>query len=136
MDTPLDEATRSAERGPRDAATPAAPTGELVWARRGTAYFARKLNELTDAELDRPSLLPGWSRRHVIAHVGYNARALSRLMRWARTGVETPMYPSPEQRAAEMESGATLPARALRSLLSHSEVHLNVAWRDLPDEAW
>ncbi|ACU97081.1 MAG: maleylpyruvate isomerase family mycothiol-dependent enzyme [Saccharomonospora viridis] len=116
--------------------SPNAPAKELTWARRGTAYFARVLAQLPDSELDRPSLLPGWSRRHVIAHVGYNARALTRLLTWARTGVETPMYASPEQRAAEIESGATLPARALRSLFSHSEVHLNVAWRDLPDEAW
>ncbi|WP_440589840.1 maleylpyruvate isomerase N-terminal domain-containing protein [Pseudarthrobacter phenanthrenivorans] len=37
----------------------------LLQARRGTAFFARKLNELTDADLDGDSLLPGWSRRHV-----------------------------------------------------------------------
>lgn len=116
--------------------SPNAPARELTWARRGTAYFARRLGELADAELDRPSLLPGWSRRHVIAHVGYNARALTRLLAWARTGVETPMYSSAEQRGSEIEAGATLPARALRSLFAHSEVHLNVEWRDLSDAAW
>ncbi|MFI5611653.1 maleylpyruvate isomerase family mycothiol-dependent enzyme [Amycolatopsis sp. NPDC051903] len=116
--------------------SPHAPGRELRWARRGTAYFARKLGELSDAELDRPSLLPGWSRRHVIAHVGYNARALTRLLAWARSGVETPMYSSPRQRAAEIEAGATLPARALRSLFAHAATHLDVEWRDLPDTAW
>ena len=115
---------------------PDAPARELAWARLGTAYFARKLNELTDAELDAPSLLPGWTRRHVVAHVGYNARALTRLVSWARTGVETPMYDSPEQRAAEIERGATLPGRALRSLFEHSEAHLDVEWRDLPGDRW
>lgn len=136
MDTSLDETARSAAREQRNTEPPATPTRELVWARRGTAYFARKLGELTDAELDRPSLLPGWSRRHVIAHVGYNARALSRLMRWAHTGVETPMYPSPEHRDAEIRQGATLPAHALRSLFEHTAAHLDAEWRDLPDTRW
>ena len=40
---------------------------------------------------------PGWSRRHVVAHVGYNARALTRLVEWAKTGIETPMYASADQ---------------------------------------
>ncbi len=115
---------------------PNAPARELAWARRGTAYFARKLNQLTDAELDAPSRQPGWTRRHVVSHVGYNARALTRLLHWARTGVPTPMYSSTEHRNAEIESGATLPARALRSLFKHSEVHLDVEWRDLPADRW
>ncbi|MCK6209550.1 maleylpyruvate isomerase family mycothiol-dependent enzyme [Georgenia sp. EYE_87] len=113
-----------------------APARELAWARTGTAYFARKLNELTDEELYGPSLLPGWTRAHLVAHVGYNARALTRLCEWARTGVETPMYASTTQRNTEIDRGATLPARALRNLFAHAEVHLNVEWRDLTDEQW
>lgn len=108
----------------------------LLQARRGTAFFARKLNELTDAELDGASLLPGWTRRHVVAHVGYNARAIARLMEWAATGVETPMYASPEARNHEIGFGATLSPIALRNLFDHSAMHLNVEWRDLPADAW
>ena len=63
-----------------DQATDPGLQEELLQARRGTAFFARKLNELTDAELDGDSLLPGWTRRHVTAHVGYNARAIARLV--------------------------------------------------------
>ena len=110
--------------------------GGLLQARRGTAFFARKLNELTDAELDGDSLLPGWTRRHVVAHVGYNARAVSRLVEWAATGVETPMYPSVEVRNYEIDFGATLSPIALRNLFDHSAVHLNVEWRDLPADSW
>jgi maleylpyruvate isomerase len=109
---------------------------QLLQARRGTAFFARKLNELTDAELDGGSLLPGWTRRHLVAHVGYNARAIARLIEWAATGVETPMYSSPEARNHEIEFGATLSPIALRHLFDHSAVHLNVEWRDLPADAW
>jgi maleylpyruvate isomerase len=108
----------------------------LLQARRGTAFFARKLNELSDAVLDGGTLLPGWTRRHVMAHVGYNARAIARLIEWAATGTETPMYSSPEARNHEIEFGATLPPIALRHLFDHSAVHLNVEWRDLPADAW
>ncbi|MCO4236444.1 maleylpyruvate isomerase family mycothiol-dependent enzyme [Pseudarthrobacter raffinosi] len=108
----------------------------LLQARRGTAFFARKLNELSDEDLDGPSLLPGWNRRHVTAHIGYNARAIARLIEWAATGTETPMYASPEARDHEISFGATLPPIALRYLFDHSAVHLNVEWRDLPAQAW
>lgn len=119
-----------------DQATDPAVRAGLLLARRGQAYFSRTLNELRNDELDAPSLLPGWTRRHVVAHVGLNARALTRLTHWAATGEETPMYPSPEARDAEIEFAATLPARALRTLSAHAAVHLNVEWRDLPDAAW
>ncbi|PUB26002.1 maleylpyruvate isomerase [Promicromonospora sp. AC04] len=108
----------------------------LLLARRGQAYFSRKLNELRNDRLDAPSLVAGWTRRHVVAHVGLNARALTRLTEWAATGVETPMYASPTQRDEEIEFAATLPARALRNLCAHAAVHLDVEWRDLPEEAW
>lgn len=108
----------------------------LQWARRGSAYFARKLNELPDAEFDAPTALPGWTRRHLVAHVGYNARAIARLVDWAATGVENPMYSSPQARAAEIEEGATLSVPALRALAEHAAVHLDVSWRDLPEDRW
>ncbi|MEP3114634.1 maleylpyruvate isomerase N-terminal domain-containing protein [Nisaea sp.] len=115
---------------------PMAPAEDLILARRGTAYFARKLNELADSDLDAPSLASGWSRRHVVAYIGYHARALTRLADWGRTGVETPMHASTEERDAEIDLGATLPAQALRHLYTHSAVHLNVVWRDLEDAQW
>jgi maleylpyruvate isomerase len=108
----------------------------LLTARRGTAFFARKLSELSYDDLDADSLLPGWSRRHVIAHVGYNARAVARLVEWASTGVETPMYSSPEARNREIEFGATLPPIALQNLFDHSAIHLSVEWRDLTADRW
>ena len=108
----------------------------LLLARRGQAYYSRALSRLSDADFDGPSLLAGWDRRHLIAHVGLNARALTRLVEWAATGVETPMYASATQRAEEIDFSATLPVQALRNLSDHAAIHLTVEWRDLPDEAW
>jgi maleylpyruvate isomerase len=136
----VEEAARDALRARQGAGArydaAAAPARELGWARRGTAYFARLLNDLPDEALPAPSRVPGWTRAHVVAHVGYNARALARLVEWARTGLEMPMYESAEARATEIELGSTLPPRALRNLFNHAEVHLNVEWRDLTDHQW
>lgn len=109
---------------------------DLAAARLGEAAFRRELSRVDDAGFDAPTLLPGWTRRHLVAHVGYNARALSRLVVWADTGVETPMYASPEARNAEIDLGATLSPRALRSLAEHAAIELDVRWRDLPEDRW
>ncbi|MFT4958952.1 MAG: maleylpyruvate isomerase [Paracoccaceae bacterium] len=116
--------------------SPNAPAAELVLVRRGTAYFARKLNALSDTDLDGASSIKGWSRRHVIAHVGYHARAMTRLITWGQTGIETPMYSSKQSLNGEIDLGATLSAHALRHLFQHSQIHLNVLWRDLDDAHW
>lgn len=116
--------------------SPNAPHRELSWARRGTAYFARKLNELSDKDLDGAALVFGWRRRHVIAHVGYQARQLSRLVEAARSGAAEERWPESEPLNEDVDFGSTLPAHALRYLFAHSEVHLNVEWRDLHDDGW
>lgn len=35
-----------------------------------------------------------------------------------------------------LDLAETLPARALRHLASHADIHLNVVWRDLSDAEW
>ncbi|MFX1785396.1 maleylpyruvate isomerase family mycothiol-dependent enzyme [Prescottella equi] len=105
-------------------------------ARDGAAYFAQKLAELSDEEMSGPSLLDGWTRKHLVGHVGYNAAALCRLLDWAATGVETPMYESVEQRGREIDEGATLSAGSLRNLFVERAAQLDEKWRALPDAAW
>nr|WP_222437746.1 maleylpyruvate isomerase family mycothiol-dependent enzyme [Quadrisphaera sp. RL12-1S] len=117
-------------------ATDPAVLADLAAARLGEAAFRRELSRVDDAGFDGPSLMPGWTRRHLVAHVGYNARALSRLVVWADTGVETPMYASPEARNAEIDLGSTLRPQALRSLAEHAAIELDVRWRDLPEDRW
>lgn len=83
------------------------PDTELGWAAQGQTRLEELVERLDD--LTAPSQLPGWTRGHVVTHVARNADALLRLLAWARTGVETPMYPSPEARNAEIEAGAGRP---------------------------
>jgi maleylpyruvate isomerase len=105
---------------------PEAPAEALLLARRATSVFARQLGALGDADLSAPSLHPGRTRAHVVALVGYHARAMAAL---AEGGAPVPAA----DRAAQ---GASLPPHALRHLFAHSAVHLNVVWRDLPGPDW
>lgn len=109
---------------------------DLRVVRDGTTYFLNRLDELDDAQFDQPSLLPGWTRRHVAAHVAYNALALLNLIEWARTGVEKPMYESPAARDAQIEDGVALTPAALRELNATVAAQLDNAWGALTDEAW
>lgn len=108
----------------------------LRWTADGTALFLHTLSGLTDDRLDEPSLLPGWSRRHLLAHVALNAEALTNLVTWARTGVETPMYASPLQRNADIESGATRSPSALREWVPRAAARLDEALSSLTPEQW
>lgn len=83
------------------------PDIALAWAADGQALFERAVAGCSD--LSGPSRLPGWTRGHVVTHVARNAEGLVRLLTWARTGIEEPMYPSMEARAADIEAGAGRP---------------------------
>ena len=108
----------------------------LAWMEEGTALFAKALEGLDDAALDAPTALPGWTGRHVVAHVAANADALVNLARWAATGEETPMYSSPEQRNADIETGAGLLASELREWFVASASRLSGALDRLTAEQW
>ena len=85
-----------------------------------TAAVVGSARALSDAAVAEPSLLPGWSRGHVLAHLTGNAYALGRLADWALGGAEVPMYASRAARDAEIESLAARPATALRADLEAS----------------
>ncbi len=106
------------------------------WWADGDRAVVRALDGLTDDDLREPSALPGWTRAHVVAHLARNADALVNLCTWARTGVETPMYPSREARDAAIEATAAVPADALRADFRDAEARLAEAVAVLPAEAW
>jgi maleylpyruvate isomerase len=112
------------------------PEQALEWVSDGTRLVLAGLSRLGDDALDGATLLQGWSRRYLLSHLANNAGALRNLVYWARTGQERRMYPSSEQRAADIEAGATASAASLRSLVQSSAADL---WSDLdgmPVQAW
>jgi maleylpyruvate isomerase len=101
-----------------------------------TDSLYKSIAGLSDPQVREPSLLPDWTRGHVLTHLARNADALVNLVTWARTGVETPMYPSREQRAADIEAGSGRPAAQLIEDVHESSDHLLAALREAPDETW
>jgi len=79
-----------------------------------TTRYLGALTVLNDDDMRAPSQLPGWSRGHIVTHIARNADALCNLVRWAETGVESPMYTSREQRDADIDAGADRSAHDLR----------------------
>lgn len=114
-----------------------APAQDLAWMRAGTAYFKRLLYELSDAALDQSPASGDRSRRLIISQTGYHARHLAELAQ-AYRGAEAVGAPivSLTLDHDRVQAGATLPARALRHLMEHTGVHLNVVLRDMRDADW
>ena len=112
------------------------PATTLPWMRAGQSLVERIVADLSDDALRAPSGLSGWSAAHVVGHLARNAEALGRLVAWARTGVETPMYADREQRATDIEESATRPARVLREELTTTAEALDDALAALDANAW
>lgn len=106
------------------------------WMDHGTSLVLESLARLGDDELAGPTALEGWTGRHLVAHLAANADALRNLAHWARTGEETPMYSSSEQRNADIEAGAARPAAELRAWAAESARRLGEDLDGLSAEQW
>ncbi|MGD0683842.1 MAG: maleylpyruvate isomerase N-terminal domain-containing protein [Streptosporangiaceae bacterium] len=101
-----------------------------------TARLQATLAVLTDDQAREPSLLPGWSRGHVLTHLGRNADGLRNLLIWARTGVVTPQYPSAQARDAAIEAGAGRAAADLVADLRESAAAFLAEAASMPEPGW
>ncbi|MGW7540449.1 maleylpyruvate isomerase family mycothiol-dependent enzyme [Streptomyces sp. NPDC054770] len=106
------------------------------WMREGTELLIHATARLDEAAYDTPSRLPGWSRKHVVAHVAANADALANLVHWAATGMPTPMYASPEERATGIREGSRQPGTRLTEWLRLSSHALEKAMDELDPSQW
>jgi maleylpyruvate isomerase len=77
------------------------------------ALVAKHVANLSNEEVAADSLLPEWSRGHVLSHLANNARGLSNLIEWALTGVQKDMYVSVEQRGIDIENDAKRPGKEI-----------------------
>lgn len=91
---------------------------------------------LSDSDVTAPSLLPGWTRGHVLTHVARNADSLVNLVTWARTGLYTPQYPTPDAREAEIAEGAGRPIKDQHADIAGSASRLDTEMGAMPPEAW
>ena len=91
---------------------------------------------LSEAELRAPSLLPGWTRGHVLTHLARNADAMRNLLLGARSGESRSAYASAAARKAGIEQGAGRSGAELTIDLADSAMALRTIARQLPDEVW
>ncbi len=91
---------------------------------------------ITEPDLRQPSLLPGWTRAHVLTHLARNADAMRNLLVGARSGQERLMYASAQEREEDIDAGAGRNAKELMDDLASSAMALRTVMIGLPDEAW
>ena len=91
---------------------------------------------IDERKLREPSLLPGWTRAHVLAHLARSADALRNLMIGARTGQERAAYPSSEAREADIERSARQRSKELAADVADSAMAFRTVALRLPDGAW
>ncbi|WP_034090360.1 maleylpyruvate isomerase N-terminal domain-containing protein [Streptacidiphilus albus] len=96
----------------------------------------RSVGPMLPEQVREPSLLPGWSRGHVLTHIARNADALGNLIRGARTGQSIPMYPSPEARDRDIEAGAGRGPAEQYTDLRDADLGLHREFAAMPDAAW
>ncbi|MFF4815042.1 maleylpyruvate isomerase family mycothiol-dependent enzyme [Kitasatospora sp. NPDC001309] len=96
------------------------PDGLLAEVRASAARLCADLAPLTDRQAREPSLLPGWSRGHLLTHLARSADAYRWMLALARTG----RAPGPRADAAELDrqlrAGAGRAAGALAADLRDS----------------
>lgn len=82
--------------------------------------FLATVESLVDDEMTAPSRCEGWTRADVIAHVASSGRALVKLIDWATSGEERPLYASRDARSQEIAALAALPRQELLGELRDS----------------
>ena len=86
-----------------------APAASLAALRTSTAALVRGIDaeQWADEDARAPSLLPNWSRGHVLTHIARNADGIARAMSGALRGEVVRRYPNGTAgRNADIEAGA------------------------------
>ena len=91
---------------------------------------------LPEPDLRAPSLLPGWTRAHVLAHLARNADAMRGLLIGARAQQQRSAYASAQARDDDIDASAAQASRELMTDLADSAMALRTMIRQLPGEAW
>jgi|SRR5450755_2163367 maleylpyruvate isomerase len=91
---------------------------------------------IAEPGLRQPSLLPGWTRAHVLGHLARSADAMRNLLIGARAGEDRLGYPSAEARAAGIAESAALEAKDLMADLAGSAMAFRAIARQLTEEHW
>jgi maleylpyruvate isomerase len=112
------------------------PEHDAAEVREATRQLLDAVSALGPGAVTEPSLLPGWTRGHLLTHLARNADSLVNLLTWARTGEETAQYLSSDARDKDINEGAGRPLPEQLDDLRTSVDRLNRAIEELPPAAW
>lgn len=116
---------------PANPAPPAPdPVADAAALRDATDRLLAAAAQLDDATAAKPSLLPGWTRGHVLAHLARNADALINVF------AGRPMYASGDIRDADIERDAHRTVRAHHDDLRDSAARLDGAFAAQSEAGW
>ncbi|MGZ0151615.1 maleylpyruvate isomerase family mycothiol-dependent enzyme [Kribbella sp. WER1] len=93
--------------------------------------------DLDDATARGDSVLPGWSRGHVITHIAYFSEAMTRQVEEALQGRLVEVYDGGRPaRDAAIEAGADRPAAELKTHLTQAVTALLASWDKVSPTDW
>lgn len=105
-------------------------------ARAATARLLATVDGLSASDLAGPSLLPGWTRAFVLAHLAGNARSHVRMLTGAQRGEVADQYADGAAgRERDIAELAADPAAALAAVRASAE-KLEHCWRCTTDAHW
>jgi maleylpyruvate isomerase len=115
--------------------SPVRPDQDIAWCAAAQQRLHETIASLTDDDVRRPSLLPGWTIGHVLTHVARNADSHVRLLDGARRREPVFQY-GPDQREREIEEGATRDATSIIADVRGAAAALEAAWAATSDDVW
>jgi maleylpyruvate isomerase len=101
-----------------------------------TRRLVRTVDAMADFQFAEPSLLPGWTRGHVVAHLVLNAEGLAGAVEGVREQRAVPMYASQDARDSDIEQLSGADASVLRDRLLASTTAIHDAVAELPEELY
>lgn len=119
-----------------DAMTPAPGADAHHRLTHSTTAMIRSVDALTGEQLRGPSLLPGWSRAHLIAHLALNGEGLAGVLDGLTHDQSVPMYRSDEARDTDIEDLAAADPAELRDRLMAAGTAFSEAVLEMPEDLW
>ena len=120
--------------------TPPGPPPDLEEAlaalHQSEQHLLRTVDSLRPDDYREPSVLPGWSRAHVVAHLALNAEGLGRAVDGHAHALDVPIYDSEDQRDTDIEELAQAEPAEIRERLFAAGQALREALASLNAEQW
>ncbi|MGH8889977.1 MAG: maleylpyruvate isomerase family mycothiol-dependent enzyme [Acidothermaceae bacterium] len=137
MSEASDQATQSAAQPAAEQSAqhfdPASSSAEIAAA---TARLLDTARTLSDDDVLAPSVLPDWTRGHVLTHIARNADGLSNLLGGATAGEQRTAYPSRDARTADIEAGSRRPIKELIADIEGAHERFVAAVAAVPPSRW